>query len=43
VLIENYDLELFTPPCHPGAETWSAVARLEDAFSIGHFSSHIEL
>jgi ArsR family metal-binding transcriptional regulator len=29
VLIENYDLELFTPPCHPGVETWSAVARLE--------------
>ena len=29
MLIEDYDLELFTPPCHPGAEKWSAVARLE--------------
>lgn len=28
MLIEEYDLELFTPPCHPGAETWSAIARL---------------
>lgn len=28
MLIEDYDLELFTPPCHPGAETWSAIARL---------------
>jgi ArsR family metal-binding transcriptional regulator len=25
-LIEDYELEVFTPPCHPGAETWSAVA-----------------
>jgi ArsR family metal-binding transcriptional regulator len=29
MLIEDYDLELFTPPCEPGAETWSAVARLK--------------
>ncbi|GAB4453453.1 MAG: (Fe-S)-binding protein [Anaerolineae bacterium] len=28
MLIEDYDLELFTPPCHPDAETWSAIARL---------------
>ena len=28
MFIENYDLELFTPPCAPGAETWSAIARL---------------
>ena len=27
-LIERYDLELFTPPCEPGAERFSAVARL---------------
>jgi ArsR family metal-binding transcriptional regulator len=27
-LIENYDLEVFTPPCEPGAERFSAVARL---------------
>ena len=27
-LIEDYDLELFTPPCVPGAERWSGVARL---------------
>lgn len=29
MLIEEYDLELFTPPCEPGAETWTAVARLK--------------
>jgi ArsR family metal-binding transcriptional regulator len=29
MLIEEYDLEVFTPPCHPGAEKWSAIARLE--------------
>ena len=29
MLIEDYELELFTPPCEPGAETWSAVARLK--------------
>ena len=23
-LIREYELELFSPPCHPGAETWSA-------------------
>lgn len=28
MLIENYDLELFVPPCDPGSETWSAMARL---------------
>jgi ArsR family metal-binding transcriptional regulator len=27
-LIEHYDLEVFTPPCEPGAERFSAVARL---------------
>jgi len=27
-LIETFDLEVFTPPCDPGAETWSAVAHL---------------
>src|SRR3990172_2718384 len=27
-LIERYDLELFPPPCEPGAERFSAVARL---------------
>jgi ArsR family transcriptional regulator len=26
--IEGYDLEIFTPPCEPGAERFSAVARL---------------
>lgn len=26
--IEKYDLEVFTPPCEPGAERFSAVARL---------------
>jgi len=28
MLIEQYDLEVFTPPCDPGAERFSAVARL---------------
>ena len=29
MLIEDYDLEVFTPPCQPGAETWVALARLK--------------
>ncbi len=28
MLIEQYDLEVFTPPCEPGAEQYSAIARL---------------
>ncbi len=28
MLIEHYDLDVFTPPCEPGAERFSAVARL---------------
>jgi ArsR family metal-binding transcriptional regulator len=28
MLIEDYDLEVFTPPCEPGAERFSAIARL---------------
>ena len=28
MLIEEYDLEVFTPPCEPGAERYSAVGRL---------------
>jgi ArsR family metal-binding transcriptional regulator len=28
MLIEKYDLEVFTPPCEPGAERLSAIARL---------------
>jgi len=28
MLIEKYDVEVFTPPCEPGAERFSAVARL---------------
>jgi ArsR family metal-binding transcriptional regulator len=28
MLINQYDLEIFTPPCHPGAERFSAKARL---------------
>ena len=28
MLIEHYDLAIFTPPCEPGAERFSAVARL---------------
>ena len=26
--IENYDLEVSTPPCEPGAERFTAIARL---------------
>ncbi len=29
MLIEDYDLELITPPCKPGPETWSAIAHLK--------------
>jgi ArsR family metal-binding transcriptional regulator len=29
MLIEEYELEVFTPPCAPGTESWSAVARLK--------------
>ncbi len=28
MLIDNYDLEVFTPPCEPGAERFAARARL---------------
>jgi ArsR family metal-binding transcriptional regulator len=28
MLIENYDLEVFTPPCDPGTERYAARARL---------------
>lgn len=28
MLIKDYDLEVFTPPCDPGAEKWCAIARL---------------
>ncbi len=28
MLIDHYDLEVFTPPCEPGAERFTAVARL---------------
>jgi ArsR family metal-binding transcriptional regulator len=28
MLIEKYDLEVFTPPCEPGAERHAAIARL---------------
>src|SRR4030067_121797 len=28
MLIEEYDLEVFTPPCEPGAERYAARARL---------------
>jgi ArsR family metal-binding transcriptional regulator len=27
MLVENYDLDIFTPPCEPGAERYSAIAR----------------
>lgn len=33
MLIEHYDLEVFTPPCDPGSERFSAVARLTSDIS----------
>ena len=30
MLITGYDLEVFTPPCSPGAGRFSAIARLKD-------------
>ena len=33
MLIIDYDLEIFTPPCDPGAERWTAVARLKKDIS----------
>ncbi len=32
-LIDKYDLEVFTPPCDPGAERFSAIARLQNDIS----------
>ncbi|MBN2306153.1 MAG: hypothetical protein JXQ72_16845 [Anaerolineae bacterium] len=29
MLIEHYDLDVFTPPCSPGSTRFSAIARLE--------------
>lgn len=29
MLIEEFNLEVFTPPCLPGAETWTAVAHVQ--------------
>lgn len=28
MLIEDYEVDVFTPPCEPGAERFSAVAKL---------------
>ena len=33
MLIERYELELVTPPCEPGAEKYSAFAKLEQDIS----------
>lgn len=30
MLVQNYHLEVFAPPCDPGAERWSARAALDD-------------
>lgn len=29
MLVQNYHLEVFAPPCDPGAERWSARATLD--------------
>ncbi len=33
MLIRTYKLDVFTPPCEPGAERFAAIARLEDDIS----------
>jgi ArsR family metal-binding transcriptional regulator len=33
MLITDYDLEIFTPPCDPGAERWTAIARFKGDIS----------
>ncbi|MBE0409873.1 MAG: hypothetical protein IBX69_09090 [Anaerolineales bacterium] len=33
-LIDNYELEVFTPPCEPGAERFAATARLTSDISV---------
>lgn len=33
MLIEQYELDVFTPPCEPGAERFAAVARLKTDIS----------
>ena len=33
MLIDTYELELFTPPCKPDAETWCVIAHLETDIS----------
>lgn len=33
LLIYRWDLELFTPPCAPGAETWTARAHIDEDIS----------
>ena len=30
MLLQTYHLDLFSPPCEPGAERWSAIAALDD-------------
>jgi ArsR family metal-binding transcriptional regulator len=33
MLVEDYELEVFTPPCDPGAERYSAVAHLSQSIA----------
>lgn len=30
MLVKNYELEVISPPCDPGAERWNAIAHLSD-------------
>ena len=34
MLIDHYDLDVFTPPCSPGAERYAAIARLTADISV---------
>ncbi len=34
MLIDGYDIEVFTPPCEPGAERFAARARLTTDISV---------
>lgn len=33
MLIKDYDMEVFTPPCDPGTESWSAIAHFKPDIS----------
>ena len=38
--VNNYELEVFTPPCEPGAERYSTVAHLPISIADGSSESN---